>query len=157
MTGLTMTLTRLRTRGMFLLDTLVAVLGTPFLESPFYKLVPVHSISGTAWKEWTLSISLAAFIGFFMYRTWRSGTAKFAWVLPSLAFCAVVLLPLGYHSQLQKFWAAFAEGKCDASLGVTCSVFVAFTAAFLRGFSYSAGAWLATKFYPGTFGGQYLA
>src|SRR3981081_3213350 len=67
--------------GAVILNTFVAVIGSAILEGIGTVFHP-HSIAALLWKEWSLSLLCAAFIGFSMWRTWRTSAAKYAWILP---------------------------------------------------------------------------
>jgi hypothetical protein len=149
---------RLRSFAMFLVDTLAAVIGTAILDTTFYKMIPVHSIAGAIRKEWILSILCAGFIGFFMYRTWKSDTSKWTWTLPTMWFifgCFVALGSTHEHSVLSgsssapgSFWAQLSGTECDGGLHASgCSNFFVFTIPFIRALCYSAGALVSSRFY----------
>jgi hypothetical protein len=151
---------RLRTVGMFLLDTLVAIFGTAVLESPIYKIIPTHSILGVVCKVWILSILIAAFTGFFMFRTWRSGTAKLAWILPTLCFCFAAISSLETGSPLRSLWFNFSGVGCEGGRHeIACLDFLMFTTTFLRGLSYSVAAALTARVYDAQLspGNQHIA
>jgi hypothetical protein len=149
---------RLRSFAMFLVDTLAAVIGTAILDTTFYKMIPVHSIAGVIRKEWILSILCASFIGFFMYRTWKSDTSKWTWTLPTMWLifgCFVALGSTHEHSVLSgsssalgSFWAQLSGTECDGGLHASgCSNFFVFTIPFIRALSYSAGALVSSRLY----------
>jgi hypothetical protein len=147
----------LRIVGMFLLDTLTAVIGAAILEASLFKITPTHSIAGVIRKEWILSILCAWFIGFFMFRTWRSETAKWAWALPTTWFvfgCLVALGSLHEHSALLggsalgNFWVQLSGAECDSGLRAPgCRNFFLFTISFIRAVSYSTGALVSSRIY----------
>jgi len=134
-----------------ILHTIVAIFGTAVLDTAFGKAFHPHSLAAILWKEWILSLVCATFIGFFMWRTWRVSAAMWVWILPCLWF-ALRFLPalLGSqsHSALigrglsEQFSGAACEGGTRA-LG--CINFFVFTIPFVRGVSYSAGAFLASQ------------
>ena len=151
-----------RTVGMFVLDTLIALLGTAILDTCFSRIFSVHSISGVIRREWVLSILCAAFVGFFMYRTWRSGTSKWVWTIPTLWFifgCLVVLGSTREHgvfsgsngSALGNFWTQLSGSDCNSGAHAPgCRDFFVFTIPFVRAVSYSAAAFLSSRIYrPG--------
>ena len=132
--------------------------GTAILEATLFKMIPVHSIAGVIRKEWILSILCAWFIGFFMYRTWKSETAKWAWTLPSLWFifgCLVALGSTREHSVLSgtgsalaNFWAQLSGSGCDSGIRAPgCRNFFVFTVSFIPAVSYSTGAFLSSRIY----------
>lgn len=133
-----------------ILHTIVAILGTAILESAIWKAFRSHSLEAILWKEWSLSLLCAAFIGFLMWRTWRGNAAMWAWVLPSLWFAFMFLLALPAsqkHSALVggALWTQFSGAACDSgphALG--CRNFFVITIPFVRGVSYSVGACLSS-------------
>jgi len=82
---------KLRWLGMFVVDTVLAIFGTAIFEGALYRAIPAHTISAILWKEWCLDISCATLVGFLMYRTWKSSSTKWVWVLPMLWFSFGVL------------------------------------------------------------------
>ena len=152
----------LRIVGMFVLDAIVALFGTAILATSFSRIVSVHSIAGVIRREWIVSIVCAVFVGFFMYRTWRSGTSKWVWTIPTLWFifgCLVVLASMREHSVfagssgsgLGNFWIQLSGSDCGSGVHAPgCRDFFVFTIPFVRAVSYSAGAFLSCRIYgPG--------
>jgi len=147
----------LRIVGMFLLDTLTAVIGAAILEASLFKTIPAHSMAGAIRKQWILSILCAWFIGFFMFRAWRSETAKWAWAVPATWFVFGCLLVLGstYEhtvqsggSPLANFWAQLSGSACDSGIRASgCRNFFVFTVSFIRAVSYSTGAFVSSRIY----------
>jgi len=128
---------------------MVAVLGTAVLDTAFGKAFHPHSLSAILWKEWILSLTCAAFIGFFMWRTWRVSAAMWVWILPTLWF-ALRFLPALFASQSHSaligrgLWGQFSGAACDGGThAMGCLNFFVFTIPFVRGASYSFGARLA--------------
>lgn len=70
--------------GALILNTIVALIGTAVLESTIGKAFRSQTLAAVLWKEWTLSLLCAAFVGFFIWRTWRVSAAMRVWVLPSI-------------------------------------------------------------------------
>lgn len=91
----------------------------------------------------------AAFMGFMMFRSWRSATEKWVWILPALwfAFRALPYAALHSHSVLsqdQGFWFHFSGAACGADIS-NCRDFYAFSVPLIRTLSYSAAAMLASR------------
>jgi len=140
----------LRAAGLFVLDLLGAVLVPAILESTIWRILPAHSAFAIVVKQWWLDVIVAAFMGFMMYRVWRSGTSKWAWVLPALWF-AFRALPYamrpparGVFSGGNGFWDDFSGAGCSTEV-VSCRNFFAFTVPLTRSVSYSASAFLASR------------
>jgi hypothetical protein len=128
------------------LDILAAMIGPAILGAPFSRLFPLRSIAGVILREWCLSLAFAAIIGFLMYRTWRSSTAKWAWVLPGL-WWAVGAIAYRQDSVLWaggSFWSEFSGVACGVN-PISCRGFFAFTVPFIRAISYSAAALFASR------------
>jgi hypothetical protein len=144
---------------MFVLDAIVALFGTAILATSFSRIVSVHSIAGVIRREWIVSIVCAVFVGFFMYRTWRSGTSKWVWTIPTLWFifgCLVVLASMREHSVfagssgsgLGNFWIQLSGSDCGSGVHAPgCRDFFVFTVSFIRAVSYSTGAFVSSRIY----------
>jgi hypothetical protein len=142
---------RFRTFGMFLLDLGTAFIGTAIVEFPIGKLVRAQSIPGVIWKEWILTIFFAALLGFLMFRTWRSNTAKFLFVATSVWFgfgCLLYAISRPDPSVLpshRSFWFRFSGSACGTD-PLQCAQFFAFTIPLIRGIAYSSGAFISSRF-----------
>lgn len=62
--------------GALLINLAVAVVATTILDTEVRAVIPTHTVAGIVWKEIVLSVLCSAFLGFFMWRTWRSAAAK---------------------------------------------------------------------------------
>jgi hypothetical protein len=140
----------LRTLGLFILNLLGAIIVPAILEGSVWKLLPVHSVSAVVIKEWCLDLPVAAFMGFMMYRIWRSWTSKWVWVVPALWF-GFRALPYAArassHSVLANnpgFWFHFSGAACAVQAS-ECRDFFAFTVPFVRSLSYSVAALVASR------------
>ena len=135
----------LRFCGLLLLNAAVALFGSAIFETTVGKLIPAHSLNAVLWKQWTLSIMCAAFIGFGMWWRWRSSAVKWTWVLTSVWF-AFRFLPAAIASG--HLWFQFSGTGCGESVGpLECLNFFVFTIPFIRGIAYSLGAYVASAFY----------
>jgi hypothetical protein len=139
-----------RAVGLLILDLLGAVVVPAMLEGTVWRLIPVHSVAAIVVKEWCLSLPCAAFMGFMMYRFWRSGTSKWVWVLPALLF-ALWAIPYATRSHTHSvflensgFWFHFSGAACAADVS-NCRDFYAFTVPLVRALSYSGAALLASR------------
>ena len=81
--------------GFLVINVVVALIGTAIVDSTIGKVFPAHSLVTVLWKEWILSIVCAVFIGFGMWRTWRSDAAKWTWVHPAVWFGISFFLAIG--------------------------------------------------------------
>jgi hypothetical protein len=140
-----------RAAGVFVLDLIGAVIVPAMLEETVWRIIPVHSPQAVITKEWCLDLTVAAFMGFMMYRTWRSATSKWAWALPALwfAFRAVPYSARVHASVLsenQSFFHQFFGGSC-ASQEMDCRNFFSFSVPLIRSISYSLAALFASRFF----------
>ena len=140
----------LRAVGMLILDLFGAVLVPAILEGSIWRALPVHSPMAVVVKVWCLDLVVASFMGFMMYRVWRSATSKWAWILPALWFAFGALLYAGHsHArsvllQPDSFWAHFLGGRC-ASRALDCGEFFSFTVPLTRSLWYSLAAVVAAR------------
>ena len=136
--------------GALILHTIVALIGTAILEGATAKAFRPQALAGVLWKEWALSLLCAAVIGFFMWRTWRVSAAMWVWVLPSVWFSlAFVLALFTSHGRSVLvgggLLSQFSGMGCEAGeRALGCRNFFVFTIPFIRGVSYSVGAYLSS-------------
>lgn len=141
--------------GALILNIFAAVLGTAVLESTVGKVFHPHSIATVLWKEWSLSLSCAALIGFATWRRWRMPASKWTWVIPSLWF-GLRFVPASIFTR-GSVWSQFSGADCDNGLhAVGCQDFFMFTIPFVRGVSYSVGAYFSSLVRPPTLNVQNL-
>jgi hypothetical protein len=57
---------------LLVINVVVAIIGPAILETAIGRVFPAHSLVTVLWKEWILSITCAASIGFWMWHMWRS-------------------------------------------------------------------------------------
>jgi hypothetical protein len=125
--------------GLLTVNVCVAVFGTAVLESAVGSWHHPASISGVVLKTWFLSVLCAAAIGSSMWRAWGTSATKWTWLLPSIWFGlrAMTLLTRG------SLWAQFSGAGCQNGMhDPGCLNFFVFTIPFIRGLSYSVGAYL---------------
>jgi hypothetical protein len=134
----------LKSLGLLVVNTVVAVIGTAILTTAFGKVFHGHSLSAILWREYVLSISCAAFIGFGMWRTWRSHLAFWTWVLPILWFAAKFLLAIRTGSLLFQF---SGEACVEGVRPIGCINWFVFTIPLIRSVSYSLGAYASFVFH----------
>jgi hypothetical protein len=131
----------LRFFGLLVLNVVVAIVATGILESAIGTAFHPHSLGAALWNAWILSIGGAAFIGFGMWRTWRSDSTKWAWLLVAMWFGLRLILAVGSGSA----WYQFSGSGCaDGIRSVGCRNFFLFTISLIRGVSYSLGAYIAS-------------
>ena len=133
-----------RNAGMFLLHTLIAVLGAAVVESPLHRIIHARTGPDVVLHAIGFSVLLPAVIAYFMFDGLRSSTAKWVWVLPSLLFAFGVLVFSGTHTSSilgESMWARFSGHTCGVTLQRgPCQYFFIFTIPFVRSISYSTGA-----------------
>jgi hypothetical protein len=131
----------------FVLNFLVASLGTQLLTSPFDRPFASADIFHTIVRSDVLSGVAAFGLGWFVYRTRRLTAAKWIWVAGLCFFCygaihftlgqssSSVLHPEQSHSL---YWDMSGLGcRSDAE---SCRDWAFYTLQFLRTLSYSVGA-----------------
>lgn len=133
--------------GFLLVNLVVAVIGTAILDSALWRVIPSHSVAAIVWKEFIFSIVCAAFIGFGMWRTWRSSAAKWTWVLPAVWF-AFGYLTIAGHGDVWGRLSGFGSGSVLTAPDVRS--FGLFTVPLVRAISYSVGAYLSSLLYSAT-------
>jgi hypothetical protein len=137
----------------FLLNFLVASLGTQLLTSPFDKAFASANIFHTIVRSEVLSGVAAFGLGWFVYRTRRVAAAKWIWVAGVCLFSygaihfklgqtpSSVLQPDQNHSL---YWEMSGLGcRSDAE---SCRDWALYTLLFLRTLSYSVGAACCARF-----------
>lgn len=81
--------------GSFVLNLAIAFFGTTVVESSIWsawsKIGRAHTVSGIEAREWFLSLTIAALLGFFIGRR-RPTTAIWVWILPVAFFGLGALL-----------------------------------------------------------------
>jgi hypothetical protein len=133
--------------GALIFNAFVALIGTAVLETSVGKAFRPHSLAAILWKEWSLSLLCAVFIGFFMWRTWRMCASKWTWILPGvwfgLRFVQVAIFVRG------GIWSQFSGTDCDNGVhAFGCRNFFVFTIPFIRGVAYSVGAFVSSLLAP---------
>lgn len=116
----------------------IAVIGTAILDTEVRRVIPTHTVSAIVWKEIILSVLCASFIGFLMWRTWRTSAAKWIWVLAALWF-AFGYLTIANSSNVFGRLSGFSSGSVLSAPDVRS--FFAFTVPLIRAISYSTGAY----------------
>jgi hypothetical protein len=141
-----------KSMGMLAFDLVVAVIGTAILESWTPRILPPRSVQAVTLKEWFIGISWSALLGFLMYRTWRSPTAVWVWVVAGVWFGFGIVVQLGRpesivipnHTHWAQLSGAACAGRADKS---DCVDFFLFTVPFMRAVSYSVGAFISSRLF----------
>jgi hypothetical protein len=132
----------LRFIGLVIAHTVAATIGTGVVEHAIWRVVPTHSIVGVLWKECILSTICASLIGFGMWRTWRTSSTKWAWVLPAVWFA------FGFLATHGNVWGGLFGVHSGSVLDPPDTrTFFMFTAPLLRGTFYSVGAHISSLLY----------
>jgi len=133
--------------GLLLVNLAIAVVGTAILDTAVRRILPTSTVAAIVWKEMILSIVCAAFIGFFMWRTWRSSAAKWTWILAALWF-AFGYLGIAGNENVWGRLPGFSSGSVLTVPDVR--TFFAFTVPLIRTISYSVGASISSLVYSPT-------
>jgi hypothetical protein len=131
----------LRLVGSLLINLTVAVIGTGILDTEVRQVIPTHTVAAGVWKEIILSIVCAAFVGFFMWRTWRSSAAKWIWILAALWF-VFGYLTIARSANPWGRLSGFSSGSVLS--GPDVRTFFVFTVPFIRAIFYSVGAYISS-------------
>jgi hypothetical protein len=131
----------LRLAGSLLINLTAAVIGTTILDTEVRRVIPTHTVAAILWKEIILSVVCAAFIGFFMWRTWRSSAAKWIWVVAALWFVFGYLTIAGSTNPWGRL-SGFSSGSVLS--GPDTRTFFTFTVPFIRAIFYSVGAYISS-------------
>lgn len=130
--------------GSLLINLAAAVIGTAILDTEVRRLIPPHTVAAIVWKEIILSAICAAFIGFFMWRTWRSSAAKWTWVPAALWFVFGYLF-MASNANVFGRLSGFNSGSVLSAPDVR--TFFTFTVPLIRAVFYSAGAYISSLLY----------
>lgn len=130
--------------GALLVNLAAAVIATTLLDTEVRGVIPTHTVAGIVWKEIILSVLCATFIGFFMWRTWRTSAAKWIWILAALWFA------FGYEAIAQSGnpWGRLSGFSSESVLrGPDPKTFFEFTVPLIRAIFYSIGAYVSSLGY----------
>jgi uncharacterized membrane protein (UPF0182 family) len=128
-----------------LINVVVAIIGTAILDTTLGRMIPSHSFAALVWKECGLSVICAAFIGFGMWRTWRSSAAKWTWVIPAVWFTVGFLAIAGRGNVWGRIFGFGSGSNFGAAEART---FFLFTVPLIRAVFYSVGAYVSSLRYP---------
>jgi hypothetical protein len=130
--------------GSSLINLAAAVIGTAILDTEVRRLIPTHTVAAIVWKEIILSVVCAAFIGFFMWRTWRNSASKWIWVPAALWFIfGYLVIPRSVN-----VWGRLSGLSSESVLSAPdVRTFFAFTIPLIRTISYSLGAYISSRVY----------
>ena len=134
----------LKFTGSLLINLGVAVIGTRILDTEVRKLIPTHTVAAIVWKEIILSVVCAAFIGFFMWRTWRSCAAMWTWV-PAALWFVFGYLTIARSANVWGRLSGFSSGSVLSAPDVT--TFFTFTIPLSRTIAYSLAAYISSLVY----------
>ena len=137
-----------RAVGAFVLNLAVAFFGTAMIESSIWSQIGrARSIAGIERREWFLSLTIAALLGFFMRRRWQTKSAMWVWVLP-VTFFALGVLMYGAKSRsvlAGGFSEHFFAPNCVTN-SFECRDFLLFTIPAARTVAYSVAARVSLHF-----------
>jgi hypothetical protein len=143
----------LRTAGSVLINILLAIFGTTLIEHPFSLMITVHTIPEILQRTYLLIVVCGCLLGYFVYRIWQPGTARWLWVVGIgwIVLGAMLLLPAEntsvlFRAQHVSLWSALSGTGCSAGVNaVGCRNWINFTVPALRMLAYSAGAILCSR------------
>jgi hypothetical protein len=132
--------------GALVTNLAIAVIGTAVLDTEVRRAIPTHTVAAILWKEIILSIGCAAFIGFFMWRTWKSSAAKWIWI-PATLWVVFGYLTIAGNTNVWGRLSGFSSGSVLEAPDVR--TFFAFTVPLIRAVCYSIGAYISALVYHG--------
>jgi hypothetical protein len=134
-----------RTAAALLANVLAAFFGTAILSSALGRsLWHPHSIQALLRISYGYDVIVAAMLGFIVFRRFKTQTAKWIWIIAALWLLTRAFLLLSSGDSL---WAQFSGVACSQGMGAMgCVNWFLFTIPFVRIASYSAGAWLCSRF-----------
>jgi hypothetical protein len=130
-----------------LLNFLFAVVGTAMLDTELRRAIPPYTITAIVWKEITLSVLCATFLGFSVgsleWRGWRNTAAKWVWVLAVLWFVFGYLKITGNTNHFGPFNPLSSGSVLSGPDARTMTTFFAFTIPLIRAICYSVAAYIS--------------
>jgi hypothetical protein len=136
----------LRAAGLFLLNAVVAVLGTAIIESPFEHYAHVSSLRASLLIMDLLSAAFAFGVGYSVYWRWRPAASKWVWIAGVCWFGQRAVLPLdGHHVLIWEIYATNSVFPDFERLGK----WSLYTLPLLRTIFYSAGAYCCSRLHGG--------
>ena len=139
-----------RTVGEFLLNLCIALFGTAMIESSIWSQIGhARSLSEVEIRSWFLNSTIAALLGFFVCRRWRTKSAMWVWILPAAFFAFRVLLYSTSRSNSLLVGSSlpqhFFAPKCVNDTA-ECRDFLIFTISAARTVAYSLAACVSWHF-----------
>lgn len=130
-----------------LLNLLAVLIGTAILSSVLGRgYWHPHTIQSLLRVSYSYDIIAAGLLGFFIYRRFRTITAKWVWVIAVLWFLIRTFTLIGSASPL---WPQLSGSECiQGTRAIGCTNWFLFTMPLVRAVAYSAGAWLCSHFSP---------
>ena len=135
-----------RTAGIFLLHLLAATLGPAAIESLLWSVIgQPHSLSAIEGREWILSVTSAALIGYFICKRWPNKAAMWVWTLPvALLIIRIAMYASASHNTVGSAAKHFLNPDCSRDIA-ECQDFLLFTVLSIRSVAYSVAAAVSAK------------
>jgi hypothetical protein len=148
--------TPLKDVGTFALNLAIVTFGTPVSAAPvlsaWSRLSRAHSVYGIEARQWFLSFTIAALMGFFIGRRWTK-TAIWVWILPVIIFVSRAV----EYSTGETPGVLVSSGLVQHFLAPNCVAdrpgcrdFYGSTLPVVETLGYSLGAWLWSHFQRST-------
>jgi hypothetical protein len=133
--------------GAFVLNLVAAILGTAVIASPIWSwLSHARSVSAIEEREWLLSATIAALLGFFVCQRWPMRIAAWVWTLPVAWFALGFLAYQAPRSALLSSRSEHFFAPNCLNYTSRCRDFIVFTIPAVRAAAYSLGAWVSVHF-----------
>jgi hypothetical protein len=137
-----------RAAGIFLLHLLAATFGPAAFESLLWSVIgQPHSLSALEGREWILSVTSAALIGYFASKRWPNKAAMWVWTLPvALLIIRIALYGSTSRSAVAGGSAAkhFLHPDCSRDIA-ECQDFLVVTVLSIRAVAYSVAAAVSAR------------
>jgi hypothetical protein len=145
----------IRAIAAFVLNCTAAIVLAALLERVEY-ISALRQINWVFFWGFGFTFLIAASLGFWVQRLWRTGAGKWVWLLTTslfalglIAFAQRKSVSLQQTGFLLLAWRHFSGADCRANLNIdNCNGMFIFTTTLIRGIAYSLGALIAERFVP---------
>lgn len=137
---------RLKSLGWLVVHTLIALLGTAIVSTPFMKLIRPHSIFTILAKEYLIGCTCAFILGVALQHKWWTPVAKWTWCVPTIWLALRVVSVTTFVGPHVSLWSQFSGSGCSFGFrNVGCRNWFLFTIPFVRCVSYSLGSCVSLR------------
>jgi hypothetical protein len=131
-----------RSVGLFVLNLIAAIFGTAVIEVPIGQLYYPRTINAVLLKGNLLSAACGFAIGFFVFRRWSPGMARWIGLFGVAWFILGACVDINHGS----VWSRMSGMECSEGLHAGhCMNWIIFSLPAIRTVFYSAGAWVCWR------------